>query len=111
MIPPLNASDRRKSATAVTIQVDALANRHAISPLIYGTAYATPAQLADLNAPLNRQGGNPTSRYNWELNCDNRANDWYFESIGYSSSVAGEYGDTFIQDSKTGGAQPMLPFR
>ncbi len=108
MIPPLNAQRSAKVSTAVTIQVDALANRHAISPLIYGTAYATPAQLADLNAPLNRQGGNPTSRYNWELNCDNRANDWYFESIAYSSSVAGEYGDTFIQDSKTGGAQPML---
>lgn len=108
LLPPLNAQRSTDVSTAVTIQVDALANRHAISPMIYGTAYATPAQLADLNAPLNRQGGNPTSRYNWQLNCDNRANDWYFESIGYGSSVAGEYGDTFIQDSKTGGAQPML---
>jgi hypothetical protein len=27
--------------SAVTIQVDAAANRHAINPLIYGTAYAT----------------------------------------------------------------------
>ena len=108
MLPPINAQRSANVAAAVTIQVDVLANRHAISPLIYGTAYATPAQLADLNAPLNRQGGNPTSRYNWQLNCDNRANDWYFESIAYPSSVAGELGDTFIQDSKTGGAQPML---
>ena len=42
----------------------------------------TPSSLADLNAPLNRQGGNNTSRYNWQLNADNRASDYFFESIG-----------------------------
>ncbi|CAN5414674.1 glycoside hydrolase family 44 protein [soil metagenome] len=95
-------------ANTIVIQIDASANRHAINPLIYGTAWATPAQLLDLNAPLNRAGGNTTSRYNWQLNADNRANDWYFESIAYPSAVPGEVGDTFIQDSKNGGAQPML---
>ena len=34
------------------ITVDANANRHAISPLIYGVAFATATQLADLNVPL-----------------------------------------------------------
>jgi hypothetical protein len=114
IIPPaaLNAQRRDRTgmdaSTAVTVQVDASANRHAISPLIYGTAFATSAQLLDLNAPLNRSGGNPTSRYNWQQNVDNRAFDWYFESIPYSSSVAGELGDTFIQDSRNGGAQPLI---
>ncbi len=96
------------SPSAVVIQVDANANRHAINPLIYGTNYATTAQLLDLNSPLNRQGGNPTTRYNWQLNADNRASDFYFESIGSSSNVAGEIGDTFIQNTKNGSAQPML---
>ncbi len=96
------------SPSAVVIQVDANLSRHAINPLIYGTNYATTAQLLDLNSPLNRQGGNPTTRYNWQLNADNRAADFYFESIGYSSNVAGEVGDTFIQNSKNGNAQPML---
>jgi hypothetical protein len=96
------------AVSAVTIQVDAAANRHPISPLIYGTAYATTAQLLDLNAPLNRYGGNPTSRYNWQANADNRANDWYFESIGYSSNLPGEVGDTFIQNSKNGNAEPLI---
>jgi len=41
----------------VTIQLDALANRHAISPLIYGVAFASSSQLLDLNAPLHRSGG------------------------------------------------------
>ena len=93
---------------SVTIAIDASANRHPISPLIYGTAYASTAQLLDLNAPLNRYGGNPTTRYNWQLNADNRAADWYFESIGADSPVAGEVGDTFIQNSKNGNAQPLI---
>jgi hypothetical protein len=88
--------------------VDANANRRAINPNVYGLAYASTAQLTDLNVPLNRYGGNNTTRYNWQINGDNRGQDWYFESIGDSSSVAGERGDTFISSSRAGGAQPMI---
>jgi PKD repeat protein len=95
---------------AVNINVDANANRRAINPNIYGVAHASTAQLNDLNSPLNRNGGNNTTRYNWQLNADNRANDWYFESIGDSSSMAGERGDTFIFNSKAANAQSMLTF-
>ena len=94
--------------TAATIKVDAAANRHAISPLIYGVAYGDVASLKLLNAPLNRQGGNNTTRYNWQLNADNKDFDYYFESIADPSAVPGERGDTFIADSKAGGAQPLL---
>jgi hypothetical protein len=57
---------------------------------------------------LNRNGGNNTTRYNWQSNADNRANDWYYESIAYTSAVAGEVGDTFISSTKSAGAAPML---
>lgn len=92
---------------SVTISVDANANRRAINPQIYGVAHATTAQLSELNSPLNRSGGNNTTRYNWQQNADNRANDWYFQSIPFANQ-AGEVGDTFIQDSKNANAQPML---
>jgi hypothetical protein len=46
--------------------MDANANRRAINPLIYGVAFAETAVLSDLNAPLNRSGGNSTTRYNWQ---------------------------------------------
>jgi hypothetical protein len=92
----------------VTITVDANGDRRPISPDIYGVAYGDVTALADLNVPLNRSGGNPTSRYNWQLNADNRAFDWYFESLPYASGVAGELGDTFIAQSRSAGAQPML---
>ena len=91
-----------------TIKIDAGANRHPISPLVYGVAYGDPTSLADLNAPLNRQGGNNTTRYNWQLNADNRANDYFFESIGDASATPGERGDTFITNSKAGNAQALL---
>jgi len=105
LVLPLSA---RAQNAAVTINVDANANRRAIHPNIYGVAHATPAQLNDLNSPLNRNGGNNTTRYNWQLNADNRANDWYFESIADPSAVAGERGDTFIANAKAAGAQAML---
>ena len=91
-----------------TVTIDANASRHTIDPRIYGVAYGTTAQLADLNVPLNRYGGNNSSRYNWLLNADNRDQDWYFESIGDTSAVAGERGDTFISTTQAAGARAMI---
>lgn len=97
-----------QTAPGTTIKVDVAANRHAISPLVYGVAYGDAASLADLNAPLNRQGGNNTTRYNWQLNADNRASDYFFESIGDSDPTPGQRGDAFLSASKSGGASAML---
>lgn len=63
-------------AQTVTVNVDASAGRHAINPEVYGVAHADAASLADLNVPLNRYGGNNTSRYNWQQNADKRGFDW-----------------------------------
>jgi hypothetical protein len=107
-LPPA-APDVPSVGTAPTlITVDAGANRHLISPLIYGVAFASSEQLQALNATLNRSGGNGATRYNWKLNATNHANDYFFESIGEASTVPGESADTFVAASKAGGAQPML---
>jgi len=92
----------------ITIQIDAAADRHAISPLIYGVAFASSNDLKALNLPLNRSGGNSTTRYNWQTNASNHANDWYFESLSESGSGPGASVDGFISDSKNGGAQAMI---
>lgn len=94
--------------TNTVITVNAGVNHRSISPLIYGVAYASSNELKQLNAPLNRQGGNPTSRYNWQINADNRAFDYFFASIAYPSATPGEHGDSFIRDSRNGGAEPSL---
>src|SRR5215475_7072770 len=74
----------------VTVAIDATANRHAISPQIYGVAFASKSDLLALNAPLNRMGGNNMSDYNWALNAQNLDADWYFESYPENSSTPGE---------------------
>ena len=94
---------------AVAVTVDALANRHSISPLIYGVAFASSNELAGLNFTLNRSGGNAETRYNWQLNAHNHGADWYFESIADDGSTdAGSTADAFVADSKNGGAQAMI---
>lgn len=90
------------------INVNVASGRHSISPQIYGTAWATATQLADLNFTINRYGGNNSSRYNWKLNADNRGSDWYFQSIGDDSSVAGERIDSFLGSARSANAEPMV---
>jgi hypothetical protein len=94
------------AAGQVAVSVDATANQHPISPYIYGVAFGSAAQLSDLNAPVNRWGGNSTTRYNWQTNSHNTAVDYYYESIG--SGTPGQDADNFISDAKNNGAQPMM---
>jgi hypothetical protein len=97
---------------AVTINVDVQANRHAINPLIYGVnLFENPnvtTILQDLNAPINRYGGNRASTYNWITNSDNRGNDYYFESISDDNQTTGERVDTFVTLTRNAGAEPMI---
>ncbi|HYK04962.1 MAG TPA: glycoside hydrolase family 44 protein [Thermoanaerobaculia bacterium] len=94
--------------TVTTIDIDATADRHRISPQVYGVNFATTAQLLDLNVQLNRSGGNTTTRYNWQQNAANHAHDWYYQSLEHGPAVAGEETDNFIQDTLSGSAQPMV---
>src|SRR5208337_4706295 len=90
------------------ITVDRTLNRHPISPYIYGTAWCDPATLSDLNCPVNRMGGDDTPTYNWQINAHNTAFNWYFESeLGLTSGSTAD-ADTYVLQSKAGGAQPML---
>ncbi len=92
----------------VAVLVDAALNRRPIRPEIYGVAFASEEDLLALNVPVNRSGGNATSRYNWQLNATSRAADWYFESLPSSDPTPGADGDAFILESRQGGAEPML---
>jgi hypothetical protein len=96
------------SQGGVDVQIDTALNPHAIDQRIYGLSFASSATMADLGCPLNRWGGNATSRYNWQLNGSNRAADWYFESIGDASAVPGDSADSFVSQAFSSGAQPAL---
>ena len=92
----------------VAISVDGQRNRHSISPQIYGVAFASSNQLSDLNLTMNRSGGNEETTYNWQLNAHGKGNDWYFESYPDSSSTPFASADSFVADSKNGGAKAMI---
>lgn len=96
------------AAQTITVNVDASADRHRISPNVYGLNFATGAQLSDLHVTLNRSGGNTTTRYNWQQNCANHANDWYYESLEHGPAVAGAETDDFVEETKANGAEPMV---
>ena len=61
----------------VSLSVSCRAEAHAISPYIYGVSGDVNG---DLPATARRWGGNPTSRYNWQIDAYNSARDWYFEN-------------------------------
>ena len=100
--PPTNP------ANSVVVTVDAAANRRPISPLVYGVNFGGSNELRALNSPLNRHGGNSTTRYNWLTNASNHAMDWYYQSLPEEGSGPGGAVDLFIQRSHDGGALPMI---
>lgn len=90
------------------IVVDAAQNVHPISPLIYGVSGADSEVLQALQPTVNSWGGNPSTRYNWELgNAWNAGSDWEYRNgnYGYEGSSAS---DDFIEDSQTFGAAVRL---
>jgi Glycoside hydrolase family 44/Fibronectin type III domain len=94
--------------TGAQVTIDVLANRHAISPYIYGGAYPKDAPtISDSGLSVVRWGGNATSRYNWKTQTSNSANDWYFSDYTYM-----EIGDSdsvkFVQDAKAAGTNPLM---
>ncbi len=69
--------------------VDCSAEPTPISPYIYGIAFSALRELESdhqfkLRATARRWGGNPTSRYNWELgNAWNTGADYFFQNTDY----------------------------
>jgi hypothetical protein len=90
------------------LAVDAAAARHPISPFIYGmnqysAAFNEVARTVRL--PVERWGGDAATRYNWQLDVTNAANDWYFTTdpnanTGYPD--ASEFNDTVARDRAAG---------
>ncbi len=96
------------TGTSIQATINVLANRHMISPYIYGGSYpASASTITDSGLSVVRWGGNATSTYNWKLGTNNADNDWYFEDFNYS-----EIGDSdsvkYINDVKAAGSVPLM---
>jgi len=91
--------------TGPALSVDANANRHTISPYIYGMNYATKQIANAINLPVRRWGGNSASRYNWQINVHNTGSDWYYENIPDADA---DSADSFITQNNTTNTQTLM---
>ncbi len=101
------------SAAGPALSVNAGANRHAISPDIYGMNYLDEALAAELRLPVRRWGGNAATRYNWQNDTANRASDWYFLNMPENNSNPGALpdgstADGFVEQNQRTGTRSLL---
>ena len=102
-IPP--APTRRPADDFITVYLQQ--EVQPISPYIYGVASADQAYLEELQPTLNRWGGNPSTRYNWQLgNAWNAARDWEYRNTSYGQS--GNIADQFLQTNQTYDVSSLL---
>ncbi|HET7103042.1 MAG TPA: glycoside hydrolase family 44 protein [Terracidiphilus sp.] len=104
------------AASGPALTVDAGNQTHAINPMIYGMNFYTLNQSAAkaANLPIDRWGGNATSRYNYVLDITSSASDWYFENhvVGTGQQDTSGFNAQFLADkaigAKTMGTVPVL---
>ena len=90
-------------STNIAVTINTLANRHLISPYIYGINSLTESDVTALSPAFVRFGGNEASDYNWKLHTYNAGSDWWFESypLGNVDSVQ------FTSFTKASGSQQL----
>jgi hypothetical protein len=98
---------------AVSVAIDPTANVRVISSLIYGVNFGDSGVTTKLKWPLNRWGGNATTRYSWDHDISNRASDWFFYNIENDSPYPaglpnGSASDVFIDQTRAVGGQALI---
>jgi hypothetical protein len=89
------------------LAVDATALGYAISPDIYGVTIFWNSSASNFAAfqtfareialPVNRYGGDGTTRYNWNVDSSNAGSDWYFMAgSGVTDPVPGASVDAIV---------------
>ncbi len=94
-----------QSGTGPDLLIDAGSGRHPISEGIYGMNFADAGLAAELRLPVNRWGGNRTTRYNWQNDTANHDRDWFYESIPEDNSnpallPKGSAADRFVEQNR-----------
>jgi len=93
--------------------INAGVNRHAISEDIYGMNFADEGLAAELRLPVNRWGGNRTTRYNWQNDTANHDRDWYYESIPEDNPSPwllpdGSTADRFVEQNRRTNTKSLI---
>jgi glycosyl hydrolase family 44/fibronectin type III domain protein len=98
------------AVTNIQSTIDVLADRHTISPYIYGGAFpASTSAITDSGTTVVRWGGNASSTYNWQLHTYNADFDYYFEDFNFNGIGTTDGSSTqFITDVKAAGSAPLM---
>jgi hypothetical protein len=92
--------------------VDVLANRHLISPLVYGVNFPNnPSYIQNSGATMVRWGGNAATPYNWKNFDTNASADWYFQNRPWDSSASPPWpvdSVQYITAVKNAGGSPIM---
>ncbi len=97
--------------SSLALSVDVTADRHSISPDIYGmNNYAIDRALAqELRIPVERWGANHTSRYNWLVDSSNSGDDFFFVGGGDNKNpIPGDSIDKIIKTNRTNGSKSIV---
>ena len=108
------------------LSINATANQHAISPDVYGidfywtlptagdpTLPAATAAASNIRATARRWGGDSESRYQWQFDSNNLADDWYFQVLpadtnsDVSKLPAGSSFNTFADQVRVTGGKAI----
>jgi hypothetical protein len=106
------------------LTVDATTSKVPIHPEIYGVTIfwessneaAYQQFVKDIRLPLNRIGGDATTRYNWQVDSSNSGNDWYWTAgNGNANTVPGAMYDNYISinnqyNTRTVVTVPMIQY-
>jgi hypothetical protein len=103
-------SDKAKSPQAtINVTVNALSNRHTISPYVYGVNFPNDTTyVQQTGATLVRWGGNASTRYNWKNFDTNAANDWYFADGAFGSPPLYQDSTQFLSNIVGAGGFPIM---
>ncbi len=101
----------RAAAAGPALSVDAAADRHPISDDIYGlNSYGVdPGFAKEIRVPVQRWGGDGTTRYNWLVDSSNAGGDWYFMGgSGNANPTPAAGADAFIDANRAAGSKSLL---
>ena len=90
------------TSTSVTVSIDSLANRHSISPYVYG---GNVSAIGDSGTTLARWGGNASTTYNWKLKTYNADADYYYSDYGLGGTEPDSV--QFVSDMIAQGSHPL----
>lgn len=97
--------------SSLALSVDVTADRHSISPDIYGmNDYALdPALAQELRIPVERWGANHTSRYNWLVDSSNSGDDFFFMGGGDNKNpIPGDSIDKIVKINRKNGSKSIV---